>query len=264
MNGIEHHFGVLVKHAKHLKLTFTFISLVILFAISCIALLANIAHAQEGTPAEEGVLADSETPPEEGRSVAESSDGTSSTTPAETTDATPDGLSPETEGVKTTGKDLRPVTEEGPTTEQQAPLSDQAQNRIRNLAANISNRMEAAIKRLENIAIRLDSRIVKLEAQNFDTTSARPYVEEAKAELTQAKLLIIDIDKVIGDVTGSETPRSAWNDGRKIYSDVRVHLVNTQAALRNAIIELRSARRPDNTEAAETTTATSGSETLDN
>ena len=53
------------------------------------------------------------------------------------------------------------------------------QNRVLNLSANISNRMEGAIARLATINERLGSRIEKLTAAGIDTNAATAKLKES-------------------------------------------------------------------------------------
>ncbi len=71
--------------------------------------------------------------------------------------------------------------------EQQVTLSEIRQQRILNLSANISNRIESAIGRLFNIIDRLESRIEKIKQTGVNTEPAELKLREAAHLLAEAR-----------------------------------------------------------------------------
>ncbi len=137
-------------------------------------------------------------------------------------------------------------------TSQPALLSPLAQKRIKNLAANMSNRMDGVVRRLENVSRRLESRLTKLESAGADMSTARTTLLTAQTELTTATTNLRSIDTAVTNFIGSENPRENWQELKQIYAETSAALRAAHAALRLTLTHLASA--PDQTE---TTTATS-------
>lgn len=115
-----------------------------------------------------------------------------------------------------------------------AALTEAQQTRIVNLSANISNRMEAAINRAEQIARRVQERIDVLSAQNINTAGAQAQLEEARFSLEDAHLTITDIDASVSEIAYSESPRDAWVSTKAIYVQTAESITNTFIALKSA------------------------------
>lgn len=207
MNGIERYVGVANKYTKQLRLTFTFISLSVLFGIASIALIANVARAQE--------------------------EGTS----------TPNAARAEMRETRASSSEARQEARE----ERRAALAERAQERITNLAANISNRMEAAIGRLEQITSRIESRIEILNNAGIDTTEAELHVADAKEALYAAAAVLSDIDVQVAAFIGSESPRTEWQAVRATYQSAKEYIRTAHASLRAAVAALKEAVAADGT-----------------
>ena len=127
--------------------------------------------------------------------------------------------------------------------ERRTQLQVRAQERILNLAANMSNRMEAAIARIENISIRLESRISKLSAQGIDTTEAEAALASAKLSIEAAALSITAIDELVTTTVKAEDARKDWIEVRKTFLATRDHLLTARAELRASVAALKVALR---------------------
>ena len=128
----------------------------------------------------------------------------------------------------------------------QAPLQDtvlqkRAQERIINLAANVSNRFEGLIARLDNIAGRLQKRIDKLESEGYDVSSARASLDSARSSLSAAKNDLSGIDAKVTGAIGSVDPRGQWREVRATYLRARDHVRAAHSALRDTISNLKTA-----------------------
>jgi exonuclease VII small subunit len=139
-------------------------------------------------------------------------------------------------------------------TERQEALSEIRQQRIINLAANISNRMDAAVERLFAIIGRLESRIAKLELAGQDTTRARTSLQSASQSLAEARGLLSDIDSAVIAATTSEEPYTAWQELRTRYQSIAERIRNTHSFLRDTLTALKTptASVPENTPTPET------------
>ncbi len=120
-------------------------------------------------------------------------------------------------------------------------LQERTQARITNLAANISNRLDAYINRLQNIATRFGTRMDKLEATGVDVTIARASLARAQVALDAAVLEMSDIDERVAQVTGSPEPRQAWRDVQVSYLKTRDNIRTAFTELRTVLIDLRGA-----------------------
>lgn len=125
-----------------------------------------------------------------------------------------------------------------------AALQPIAQTRITNLAANLSNRLDASVRRLSNVAARLEQRINKMEAEGFVVTEARNSHREALAQLQVATISLQSIDAEVAAFVGSSDPRTAWVRLEIIYGTIGAQVITAHAALRESVQALESAPLP--------------------
>lgn len=124
--------------------------------------------------------------------------------------------------------------------ERQSKIAEVVQNRIVNLADNVVSRFNATAKRLENIMNRLDSRIVKLNAQGVDTTTAQDQLNKAKTSLGMANDQIANIPSV-RDAIGSESPRETFARVRSQLFAIRDNLIASHKGLIDTVLLLKQA-----------------------
>ncbi len=122
-----------------------------------------------------------------------------------------------------------------------AVLQKRHKERIKNLAANISNRMEAVIIRLENIIHRFEKRMNILASRGVDITVAKESLTKAAGHLNEAKRLISGIDMTIAKVIESESPREAWQNAKKQYFEIKKHIKEAHALIRTSLQQLKQA-----------------------
>ncbi len=125
--------------------------------------------------------------------------------------------------------------------ERRGALSEVRQQRIINLAANISNRMDAAVNRLFNIISRIESRIQKLSLNGVDTSAAQDSLQEASRTLAEARALLRDIDTLVYEATTNEGAYGKWEDLRTRYQTIASLIRGTQTSLRETIANLKEA-----------------------
>ncbi len=121
---------------------------------------------------------------------------------------------------------------------QSATLNEQQRQRITNLAANTSNRLEATISRLQNIIDRTERRIFLTENTGTTVTSATEALAAAQTSLDTAELLIKDIDEDVFRFLHSQDPVQHWEIVRNIYVGAEQNIKNTIIALNIAINEI--------------------------
>ncbi len=122
-----------------------------------------------------------------------------------------------------------------------SPLPPRTQERLTNLAANISNRLEGLADRLENISLRLDRRIKKLEATGYNVAEAQTSLTAAKQSLQEARTSLSTIDKDVYDALRSPDPLTEWKTVRSTYIEARDSLRRSHTHLRETIASLKSA-----------------------
>lgn len=106
-----------------------------------------------------------------------------------------------------------------PDTKAAGALNEVRQGRVLNLAANLSNRMEAAIDRLLTITNRVSTRIDKLTVLGTDTNAAVIKLNEANELLSQAKINLSNIDQLVYNATTSPEPGVGWQNVRTVYTE---------------------------------------------
>lgn len=136
-------------------------------------------------------------------------------------------------------------------TERQTALKEVRQQRVINLAANISNRMDKATDRLFNIIERLERRVIKLQQEGKVTTSAEAKIREAARALAEARSLMQGIDVLVNNATLSAEPRTGWVNVKERYLAVGKLIRQAHQDLRTAISFLKN---PERVEIPETAT----------
>lgn len=122
----------------------------------------------------------------------------------------------------------------------QSVLSERAQERITNLAANISNRFDGIVARLENIHNRLETRIIKLEESGADVSQARQSLTKSHEALNRAKGELRGIDEAVAYVVGSPNPKTAWQQVRLTFISAREEVRTAHTELRNTVANLKN------------------------
>ena len=127
--------------------------------------------------------------------------------------------------------------------ERKAALQARTQERITNLAANVSNRMEAAIARIRQIINRMETRAESLSERGVDTYAAEAELRVASAHLDDAENSLSGIDSLVTDALSSESPREAWAPAREIFQSAKASIKASHQSLRNTIALLKEAVR---------------------
>jgi hypothetical protein len=125
--------------------------------------------------------------------------------------------------------------------QRQVALQARAQERVTNLAANMSNRMEAVLERLQNITNRLESRIIKLNEQGVDTTASAAALVSAQLSLDGARAEISDIDASVYAAVSAADARAEWTTLKAKFSTVRDLLKTAHSELQQSISLLKEA-----------------------
>lgn len=166
----------------------------------------------------------------------------------QTTTAATTSTSSTTPAVETPAPTARPVIEP-------RALTAAAQTRLINLAANVSNRLDAYVRRIANVTDRLESRANKLSESGLDVAPARAKIAEAKSELDKARQSLQNIDTAVNNFVKSENPRTYWQQVKATYMSARDAIKAAHRATGQTLLLLQTAAAPAPT-ASSTTTAT--------
>jgi hypothetical protein len=131
-------------------------------------------------------------------------------------------------------------------------LPKRAQERIINLAANISNRMDATVYRFDQIIIRLERRIAKSTTEGFDVALAETTLTEAKTALEKARTSLESIDTTVTEAVSSDTPRQdianlqvEYQNNIRAFRETKGALQKTIALLKNpTTVEVSTSSAP--------------------
>lgn len=150
------------------------------------------------------------------------------------------------------------TTEEAPPKPEGTPgaLSTVAQDRISKLAANMSNKMDAAVKRLQNVHDRLDSRLTLLTNDGLDTTSARQSLNETQKQLDSARSALANIDNNVAAFLHSSNPQENWLEVKREYTDIAATIVTAHGAIITTIENASQATPVPTTATTSTSTPT--------
>lgn len=128
-----------------------------------------------------------------------------------------------------------------PPEERRGALSDRVQQRIINLAANMSNRIDSANERLQTIADRLQSRINKMSTEGLNVQIAQQHLNDAQQKLLQSAQTMSTIDSDVAGMVSSENPRATWQQVRNTFVQAAQHLLASRDSLRQSIAALKNA-----------------------
>ena len=123
-----------------------------------------------------------------------------------------------------------------------AALQARAQERVTNLSANMSNRMEAVINRLQNISNRLESRIKKVNAGGVNTTASAAALASARLSLDGAMAEISDIDADVYTAFSSADVGTGWSTLKIKFSTIKNLIKTAHSELRSSISLLKEAQ----------------------
>ncbi len=125
--------------------------------------------------------------------------------------------------------------------ERRGVLESNVQDRIINLASNVTGRLIAALDRMDHIAARLETRIDKLGALGIDTTGAKSRLTEAQKAIDDGNARLKNIPSTDTAIRG-DAPRESFATIRAEFVVVRdlvrqshTLLIDTVAILKEAV-----------------------------
>lgn len=136
---------------------------------------------------------------------------------------------------------------------EQSPLDIRTEERLTNLAANISNRLEGFTDRLYQISNRLKRRIDKLKQEGYDVSLAEASLAQANTNLDAARHELNTIDRDVYRAFRSTDPRTKWKEVRSKYVRTRDTIKTAHGELRNTLSHLKNVSKPVVEETASST-----------
>ena len=145
-----------------------------------------------------------------------------------------------------------------PTKSEAVALNTTAQTRIINLTANLSNREDATVRRLQNVSNRLVARLALIKAAGKDVHSAESHLADTASKLALAKSSLTTIDKAVTAFVGSSNPQESWVNLKTTYTTINATIRAAYEALKAAVTAAEAASVSTQSSAVTaTTTATS-------
>lgn len=138
-------------------------------------------------------------------------------------------------------------------------LDARAQERVTNLAANASNRLDTTAARLDSIAGRLASRLAKLQTAGLNTASAAGLLAGARTSLDETTAALATLDQQVADMVSAENPARAWGPLQQTYRQRQAELRTVHLQLRNVVAALKTAAKERRATSSNTTADTASS-----
>ncbi len=99
----------------------------------------------------------------------------------------------------------------------------------------IANAFEKAIENLKDLADRVESRILKMESENINTTSARSLLTEARTKLALAETELLNLENLLLNEVPANSTSTTRNDARKaIIKSLNLQSEKTKSAIKVA------------------------------
>ncbi|MEZ4103954.1 MAG: hypothetical protein R3B60_01575 [Candidatus Paceibacterota bacterium] len=157
-----------------------------------------------------------------------------------TTNTSSEGLATTTEN-QSENQEITPLPKENldETTVTKSALDIEKQKRILNLAANVSNRLDAALYRHEKIITRLERRINKLEQTGRNVSEARLELTLIKDNLTEAKSIMSQINLEVYEAVTSDKPKETWSVPKTSYQATEKIVLENQSKLIKIVNDLK-------------------------
>lgn len=139
--------------------------------------------------------------------------------------------------------------------ERRARISEKVENRVRTVITNMQFRGNTAIKKLESIADRIESRAHTIEARGVNINASLALVAQARIELRAAGVIINEnIAAETDAAVTAEKPQTAFEYVKESMRETHEHIKAAQKALRDAVSALKEALAAEKLEARATTT----------
>lgn len=142
--------------------------------------------------------------------------------------------------------------------ELKAKLDIKKQEQVKKRIAHKYSVYEKAINRIEDLSIRVDSRIAKFEAAGADVSLAKVRNATAKTKIAEARTLLATIKVEADAAVASSTPQKAIPNVIKPFAKAKESIKAAHAAVVNAIKVLKGTKVKTEGTATSTATSTKG------
>lgn len=141
--------------------------------------------------------------------------------------------------------------------ERRETITDNLQDRIINLASNVTMRLSSALERMDNISLRLESRMKKLEGLGVDTAPARTKLNEAHVAIEAGKSKLAHMSSISDAIRGG-SPRDSFARIRPQFVEVRDIVRQSHTLLKETVSLLKDAIRASDVQKRATDATTEG------
>jgi hypothetical protein len=123
-----------------------------------------------------------------------------------------------------------------------AKLTETHRNRIRGLYGVLSNRLQAAVERLDTLIQRIQSRIDQLSAEGVDVVIIQNQLDEAEILLDEANANLQAVNTSFEDVLNSDDPKEAFVIMKDELTSVKNDLIEVHKLLVDIIDDIKGLR----------------------
>lgn len=156
-------------------------------------------------------------------------------------------VTPLPSGAVTTGT-LTPEVSRFPREEKREKAVEQRMANISKYFINMTEKLDAAIKRLEGLAGRIETRLAKMKAKGKDTTALETSLAAARTDLAKAKTDLEQAKVSFQTVTSSKTPKTVFISVKKIVNEVWTTIKGVHASLVKIITQMKGMSEESKTE----------------
>ncbi len=125
--------------------------------------------------------------------------------------------------------------------EVQKKLEEVRAEKVRKSIAKMNNRFEAAIGRLENISIRISTRLDTLEKSGKDVSKSKTDLESAVAKVSSARAKLSEAKASLEAIADSETPKTVLEEAKVKTEEVKTLVMEAHVALVDVINSIKGA-----------------------
>lgn len=116
-----------------------------------------------------------------------------------------------------------------------AKLTEALINKIKNIYNRIKTKLENRIKRIGDLADKIESYFPKWEEKGRDTTQAKAKISEARTALTNAQTDLASVDSILEELLASADPKSLKGELNDAVKKVRLDLITARQALAQSV-----------------------------
>ncbi|MFA6340621.1 MAG: hypothetical protein WCX27_00055 [Candidatus Paceibacterota bacterium] len=123
----------------------------------------------------------------------------------------------------------------------------------------IANGFEQAIKQLDDLASKVETRIGKMESAGADVSSARTALNAAREKIVLANEGITALENKLAETISTSTRKTMVSDIKKLGEDIKSNMKAAHRSITDAINAMHSVEKQKNNEQVESsTTSTMG------